>query len=81
MKMFMFYPNDFCRCYLIASSKEDVISRKDQLFRDYMKDDNPWVDLDDPDDQFYIEDKRIHFYKGIEKVKEIPRGFKFDSHY
>jgi hypothetical protein len=77
----MFYPNDFCRCYLIAPSKEDVIARKDQLFRDYIKDDNPWIDLDDPDDQFYIEDKKVNFYEGIEKVKEIPEGFKFDTHY
>ena len=81
MKLFMFYPNGFCRCYIVASSIEDVMAKKEQLFFDYIRDDNPWIDLGDPDELLYIEDKRKQFYQGLEKTKEIPQGFVFDSHY
>jgi len=82
MKLFMFY-HDFCRCYLIAETIEKVHEQKENLFREYMEDDNPWIDLDenDPEDLCFIEDKRKDFYKSVEKAREIPQGFKFDSHY
>ena len=72
MKLFKFFPNEFCRCYLVADSIDDVIGRKEQLFREYLKDDNPWTDPDDPDEFFYIEDKRKDFYEGLEKSQRDP---------
>jgi hypothetical protein len=37
MKLFKFYPNEFCRVYVMAETKEELVSRADELFRMYIK--------------------------------------------
>ena len=82
MKLFMFYPNDYCRMYLTASDIEEVRERAEELFLMYMtKEYSSWLDIDDPDETFYIEEKRIPFMNGIKNVREIESGVVIDSHY
>jgi SMC interacting uncharacterized protein involved in chromosome segregation len=81
MKLFKFYPNEFCRMYVIGNSLEEVQSRVDELFGQYMKDNYSWLDLDDPDEADYIEELKETFTKGLQKLEELPSGIAIDSHY
>lgn len=81
MKLFMFYPNDFCRMYVIGRDVRHVISRTEELFIQYLKEENPWIDIDDPDEIEYIEEKRDIFYEGLTKIRELPDGIAIDNHY
>jgi len=78
MKLFMFYPYEFCRMYVIGLSEEDVLSRSEELFQAYMSSEYSWYDKDDDE---YIQEKRVDFIEGIAKIKEMTDGFAIDSHY
>ena len=81
MKLFKFYPNDFCRMYVMGKSKEEVQSRADELFNQYMKNNYSWVELNDPDEAYYIEEQLQDFEAGLAKLIELPLGMAIDSHY
>jgi hypothetical protein len=81
MKLFKFYPNEFCRMYVIGNSLEEVQSRVDELFIMYMKTSYDWLDVDDPDEFEYIEEKREEFLRGLLKAREMSNGIAVDSHY
>jgi hypothetical protein len=81
MKLFMFYPNDYCRMYLVASNIEEVRERAEELFLTYMTEQYSWLDVDDPDDADYIQEKRTAFMAGINNTREIESGVVIDSHY
>lgn len=81
MKLFVFFPNDYCRMYILGESQEDLESRADELFLAYMKDQYSYYDLDDVDDTDEINDKKQYFLCGLEKAKELPGGIAIDSHY
>ena len=76
----MFYPNDYCRMYVIGRNKDDIISISNKLFEKYMKAEYfHW--LDDPDELDFIEEKRQEFTEGLSKAEEVPDGVAIDSHY
>lgn len=81
MKLFMFYPNDHCRMYLVALNVEEVQERAEELFLTYMKEQYFFLDFSDPEDDYYIQEKRTDFMTGIEKAREIESGVVIDSHY
>ena len=82
MKLFMFYPNDYCRMYLVASNIEEVRERAEELFMTYINEQyNSWLDVDDPDEDYYIQEKRTDFMAGINNTREIESGVVIDSHY
>ena len=82
MKLFMFYPNDYCRMYVVASNIEEVQERAEELFMTYINEQyNSWLDVDDPDEDYYIQEKRTDFMAGINKTREIESGVVIDSHY
>jgi hypothetical protein len=81
MKLFMFYPNDYCRMYLVASNIEEVRERAEELFLTYMTEQYSWLGVDDPDDADYIQEKRTDFIAGINNTREIESGVVIDSHY
>ena len=81
MKLFMFYPNDYCRMYLVASNIEEVRERAEELFVTYMTNECSWLDVGDPDEAYYIQEKRTAFMAGIKKIREIESGVVIDSHY
>ncbi len=78
MKLFKFYPQDFCRMYVIDVSTENVLSRSEELFQSYKSEHYLYHDEDDEE---YIQEKRDIFMKGIAKIEEITNGFAIDSHY
>jgi SMC interacting uncharacterized protein involved in chromosome segregation len=82
MRLFMFYPNDYCRMYVVASNIEEVRERAEELFLTYMTEQyNSWLDVDDPDEDCYIQEKRADFMAGINNTREIESGVVIDSHY
>lgn len=81
MKLFKFYPNDYCRMYVTGRDVSDVILRTEELFVQYLKDENPWIDLEDLDELDYIEDKRREFLLGLSNINEVTDGVAIDSHY
>jgi len=84
MKLFVFYPNypnDYCRMYVMSESAKNVIFKAEELFEDYMKADCGYIDLNDPDEQGYIEEKRVLFMKGVYNICECPDGRAVDLHY
>lgn len=81
MKLFMFYPNDYCRMYLVASNIEEVRERVEELFVTYMTNECSWLDVDDPDEAYYIQEKRTAFMAGINNTREIESGVVIDSRY
>ena len=82
MKLFMFYPNDYCRMYLVASNIEEVRERAEELFMTYINEQySSWLDVDDPDEDYYIQEKRTDFMAGINNTREIESGVVIDSHY
>jgi hypothetical protein len=82
MKLFMFYPNDYCRMYVVASNIEEVQERAEELFLIYMKEQyDSWLDVDDPDEDYYVQEKRTDFMAGINNTREIESGVVIDSHY
>lgn len=78
LKLFRFYPNNYCRMYVLGESKEDVLGRQEELFRIYVAEVFPWCD--DTDDE-YLQDKYNEFIEGIQYVLEVPSGVAVDSHY
>lgn len=81
MKLFVFFPNDYCRMYVLGESYEELQARADELFLAYIKDQYSYYDLNDVDDTDEINDKKQHFLRGLQKVKEHPGGIAVDSHY
>lgn len=82
MRLFMFYPNDHCRMHLVASNIEEVQERAEELFLTYMKEQyDSWLDVDDPDEYYYVQEKRADFMAGINKTREMESGVVIDSHY
>lgn len=81
MKLFVFFPNDYCRIYVLGESHEELQARADELFLAYMKDQYSYYDLNDVDDTDEINDKKQYFFRGLEKAKELPGGIAIDSHY
>jgi hypothetical protein len=82
MNLFMFYPNDYCRMYVVASNIEEVQERAEELFLTYMKEQyDSWLDVDDPDEDYYVQEKRTDFMAGINNTREIESGVVIDSHY
>lgn len=81
MKLFKFYPNVFCRMYAVGISKEEILSRKDEIFDYYIKTNCAYIDPNDPDDFYYIEEKKEEFEEGIQKLEEMAFGMAVDSHY
>jgi len=81
MKLFMFYPNDYCRMYAVASNIEEVQERAEELFVTYMTNKYSWLDVDDPDEAYYIQEKRTAFMAGINNTREIESGVVIDSRY
>lgn len=82
MKLFMFYPNDYWRVFLVASNIEEVQERAEELFLTYIKEQySGWLDINDPDEDYYVQEKRADFMAGINKTREIESGVVIDSHY
>ena len=82
MKLFMFYPNDYCRMYVLARDKDHVCKMYGLLFDKYFKMEySGWIDPDDEDEQDYIEQKRERFFEGLSKAEEVTDGIAIDAHY
>lgn len=83
MKLFKFYPNDYCRMYVVGKDIPEILRQREELFIQYLTDDSSWIDVDDPDEDEieYIEEKRGIFYEGLKKIRELPDGVAIDSHY
>jgi hypothetical protein len=81
MKLFKFYPNVFCRMYVVGNSKEEILSRKDEIFDHYVKTNCLYIDFNDPDDLYFLDEKKEEFEEGIQKLEELPSGIAIDSHY
>lgn len=77
MKLFMFYPNDYCRMYVLVENLEELQARADELFLEYMKRDYLDIILDIDE----INDKKQYFLRGLEVSKELINGIAIDSHY
>ena len=81
MKLYKFYPEDYKRMYVIGTSARDIIDRGNQLFDIFIKSEYEWIDVDDPDEAAYMEEKRETFNKGLTDVEEVVAGAVVDSHY
>ncbi len=68
--------------YVLARDKDHVSEMYGILFGNYFKMEySGWIDPDDEDEQYYIEQKRERFLEGISKVEEVPDGIAIDAHY
>ena len=81
MKLFRFYPTDYVRIYVLAENNEQLSARADELFDLYFREHYSWVDMSDPEEKDYIEEKRPEFVIGLVGAQECPAGFAIDSHY
>lgn len=45
-----------------------------------MKELKIWLDVDDPDQDHYVQEKRTDFMTGINRTREIESGVIIDSH-
>lgn len=82
MKLFKFYPGPFIRIYTIANSPEDIFSKKDKLFDEFIAEHYDWIDLNDPFDQDDLEKIREDFMNGLKNTLEESKSHMFiDAHY
>lgn len=78
MSIFRFYPSDFVRMYVAGESKEEVLSRADELFEEYFANQYDYFDEDDIEEKNEIREK---FMKGILELIESENGTFVDSNY
>lgn len=81
MKLFKFYPNEFCRMYVVGKDIPNILQRREELFLKFIEEECPWIDSAESDDMEYIETRRADFDKGLYKIVEVQDGMAIDSHY